>query len=489
MKYRTKLYLSFVCVTVVSVLLALAIAYYKTRKQLFQEHRSKVESVAATSAPFIDGNALKNIQTKADESSPTYLRIKKQLQEIRNINRRPDLYVKFVYILKPTNTTPPKLAFVVDAEESDREISHVGEEITTEDSGDLLNHLNQVYSPKDFVQDPWGTFLYGYAPIYDSDGKYVATLGVDIYAHEITTRLNRLIYYGLYALLASIVLAIILASILSKRATYALGDLCRAVEAIGRGNFDYRMEIETKDEFSHLAQDVNQMAIGLKEREWLKTNFSRYVSNHVMEEILHSEASSVLEGKRKKITVLFSDIRQFTLLSEKLPPEEIVSLLNEYFEQMLEVIFSHSGTLDKFIGDGIMVEFGTPLEDSEQEKHAVLTGIDMQESLHRLCEKWKSEGKEPIEMGVGIHTGEAVVGNIGSERRMEYTAIGDTVNVAARLEKENKNFSTSIIVSQTTWEAIKDEFDFKLLGEVTLSGRAEKITVYTMESYRKPESS
>ena len=481
MNYRTKLYLSFISVTVVSVVLGLAIAYFKIRKQLFQQHRSKVKSIAATAAPFINSDLLENLHGPSDENSAAYIELKNQLQGIRDINRRSDMYVKFVYILRPTNTNPAKLQFVVDAEESELEVSHIGDLISAESSGNLLEHLDEVYSPKGFVKDPWGSFLYGYAPIFDSDGRYVASLGVDIYAHEITARLNRLIYYGIYALAVAVAFSIILAFILSKRATYALGNLCSAVDAIGRGDFNYQMEVETNDEFSHLADDVNHMAVGLKEKEWLKSNFSRYVSNHIIEEILHSKKETKLEGERRKITVLFSDIRQFTLISEKLPPEEVVSLLNEYFEGMLEVIFSHAGTLDKFIGDGIMVEFGAPLDDPDQEKNAILTAINMKKALHNLCNKWRSQGKDPIEIGVGIHTGEAVVGNVGSQIRMEYTAIGDTVNVAARLEKQNKTYSTSIIVSSTTYDPIKEQFPFECLGEITLPGREGKLTIYTIK--------
>lgn len=191
------------------------------------------------------------------------------------------------------------------------------------------------------------------------------------------------------------------------------------------------------------------MTKGLQERERLKLNFSRYVSDHVLEKILSSSVPTKLEGERRKITVLFSDIRQFTQLSENLSPEQIVSLLNEYFKVMLDIIFAHKGTLDKFIGDGLMVEFGAPLQDDFQEKNAVT----------------------------------AAVGNIGSEKRMEYTAIGDTVNIAARLEQMTKSTGKYILISEDTYQAIKDEFDAKNLGSTALIGRQEPITVYAIEVY------
>ena len=220
-----------------------------------------------------------------------------------------------------------------------------------------------------------------------------------------------------------------------------------------------------------LGNAINSMTKGLRERERLKLNFARYVSQHVMDTILKSEHVAKLEGERRKITVLFSDIRQFTQLSERLRPEDVVSLLNEYFEVMLDVIFRHQGTLDKFLGDGIMVEFGAPLDDEKQELHAVQTAIGMQRELKKLVMKWEKEGRPKIEIGIGVHTGLAVVGNIGSEKRIEYTAIGDTVNVASRLEQATKLLKKPILISETTYEGIKDTFKALSLGPMILPGR------------------
>jgi adenylate cyclase len=199
-----------------------------------------------------------------------------------------------------------------------------------------------------------------------------------------------------------------------------------------------------------------------------------------MEKILKAGHVARPEGERRKITVLFSDIRQFTQLSEQLPPERVVSLLNEYFESMLEAIFRYQGTLDKFLGDGIMVEFGAPLDDALQEKHAVLTAIDMQKELMKLNAKWKSENKPVIHMGIGIHTGLAVVGNIGSEKRIDYTAVGDTVNVASRLEQATKLLKTSILISETTYLPVENEIKAICLGPMILPGRKEAITIYSI---------
>jgi adenylate cyclase len=170
-------------------------------------------------------------------------------------------------------------------------------------------------------------------------------------------------------------------------------------------------------------------------------------------------------------------------MSEKYPPEKVVKYLNEYFSAMVEIIFKNNGVLDKFIGDGIMVEFGVPLEDNEQELNAVKTAIEMIQAVKELCVKWRSEAKNVpnIEIGVGIHTGMAVIGNIGSEKRFEYTAIGDTVNSASRIEQLTKELKTPILFSESTAQALKDKIKIKSMGAQVIRGKAEPINVYTID--------
>ncbi|MFI5335009.1 MAG: adenylate/guanylate cyclase domain-containing protein, partial [Chlamydiales bacterium] len=301
----------------------------------------------------------------------------------------------------------------------------------------------------------------------------------DLRASDVVAQLRDLLRFGIFSFSAALLLALLSAFFLSRREALSLQSLCKGVKEIGQGNFSCRVHLFTHDEFDDLAVAINQMAQGLQERDRLKLNFTRYVSQHIMETILKSEAPVKLEGERRKITLLFSDIRQFTKLAEKLPPEEVVSFLNEYFGVMVEVIFKNEGTLDKFIGDGMMIEFGAPLEDPLQEIHAVTTAIEMQQEAQKLCAKWEKEGKPRIEIGIGIHTGIAIVGNIGSERRIEYTAVGDTVNVAARLEQLTKQLKMPILMSESTAKAVEKQFALKNLGPAILPGRTDPIIVYS----------
>jgi adenylate cyclase len=466
----------------ISILLALGINYAKTRELFLQELRSTVMSMAATTASFIDGDVLKTIKTRQDETTPAYEKIKAQLFKVRVANRRKDIYVKFIYTISPSPTDPNTIVFGVDAAKSVQNISHVGDVYPEAALYDIVKNIHHQYAPRKFIHDQWGTWMTGFAPIKDSQGQYVATLAVDIAATDISQLLSRIVNFEFIAMIAVLVLAAGAAFILARVFSRSLNKIALGVQEIGRGNLKYRVELKTKDEFNDLAIAINHMAKGLEERERIKLGFSRYVSHQVLQKILESETSAKLEGERKKVTILFSDIRQFNQLIEKYTPEEIVSFLNEYFNKMMDVIFKNNGTLDKFISDGIMVEFGAPLDDPIQEKNAVVCALEMQEELKKLCDKWEKEGKTRIDMGIGIHTGLAVVGNVGSDKRLEYTAIGDTVNVASRLEHATKSFKMPILISETTYEPIKDQFKAENLGPIELPGRREKIIVYAISA-------
>lgn len=488
MKYRTKLYVALLGTAIVCVVLGLGIAYYQVRTFLLEELRSKVMSIAAATAASLDEKRLKTIQSPHDQTSENYKIIQKELRAIRDANRRKDVYAKFIYTLIPQKEDPEQFVFQVDAEEDTADFSPFGS-IVPDAKDDFLNlHLGEVYSPNHFIVNQWGTWMTGFAPIFDSNGKYVASVGVDLRASDVIAKLNRLLEFGIFAFLGALLIALIVAFFLSRQVTRSLNSLYEGVKKIGSGNLNTKIQIVSHDEFGALAKAVNSMTQGLQERERLKSNFTRYVSQHVMESILASEAPVKLEGERRKVTVVFTDIRQFTHVSEDLPPEKVVSLLNEYFAVMVDIIFKNQGSLDKFIGDGMMVEFGAPLDDPLQELHAVTTAIEMQQAIKKLSTKWQSEGWPAIKLGIGVHSGIAIVGNIGSERRIEYTAIGDTVNVASRLEQLTKELKTPILISEATVKAIENNFKFKNLGPFVLHGRVHPIVVYALDEEQEGET-
>jgi adenylate cyclase len=215
-----------------------------------------------------------------------------------------------------------------------------------------------------------------------------------------------------------------------------------------------------------------------REKRRVKRLFSRYVSKDVFDQLMSDPSKAGLGGARRSMTVLFSDIRGFTTFSEQGKPEAIVQQLNEYFSRMVHVVFEHRGTLDKFIGDAVMALFGAPLEDPDHAEHAVQAALAMLKELEELNRGWAAEGRPTLAIGVGVNTGEMVAGNIGSEAIMSYTVIGDAVNLGSRLESLNKQYGTSVIISDATRERLQGRYDTRALGDVVVKGKSQPVAIF-----------
>jgi adenylate cyclase len=209
--------------------------------------------------------------------------------------------------------------------------------------------------------------------------------------------------------------------------------------------------------------------------------FSRYVPPAVVRELIKNPSMARLGGQRREMTVLFSDIRGFTTLSEAGKPEDVIAQLNEYFTHMVDILFHHHGTLDKFVGDMIMALFNAPVEDRDHADHAVQMGLAMLKGLAELNAKWAREGKVGFDIGVGINTGEMIVGNVGSEKTLSYTVIGDNVNLGSRLESLNKEYNTHIIISEATYKKLKGSYTIKPLGSVKVKGKTREVAIFSVE--------
>ena len=219
-----------------------------------------------------------------------------------------------------------------------------------------------------------------------------------------------------------------------------------------------------------------------REKRQVKKLFSRYVSKDVYEQLVANPSLAALGGARRHMTVLFSDIRGFTTMSEKGSPEDVVSQLNELFTRMVAVVFDHRGTVDKFVGDMIMALYGAPLDDEDHAEHAVQTALAMITTLNQLNVEWAAQGKPQLDIGIGINTGEMIAGNVGSDTIMSYTVIGDAVNLGARLESLNKDYGTRIIISDATRERLKGRYDIHPLGDVIVKGKSKPVAIFEVKS-------
>lgn len=207
-----------------------------------------------------------------------------------------------------------------------------------------------------------------------------------------------------------------------------------------------------------------------------RTNFERYFTPQLAQRIATSEGATRLGGEKREVTVLFSDIRGFTALSETMPPGEMATLLTEYFTEMVECVFRNEGTLDKFIGDAVMAQWGAPLSAKEDPDKAMQAAIEMMRELDKLNEKWKGEGRPQMHVGIGLNHGEAFAGNIGSERRLEYTVIGDTVNTASRLCSAAA--PREILISEEMKNALKKKPKLVQCPPMELKNKTQPVKVY-----------
>ena len=209
-----------------------------------------------------------------------------------------------------------------------------------------------------------------------------------------------------------------------------------------------------------------------------KRRLSQFFSPEVLREVVRHRDDNSLGSTRRLVTVLFSDIRGFTTLSERLEPEQVAEMLREYLTEMTEIVFRHGGTVDKYIGDCVMALYNAPFPDADHAVKAVRTGLEFQEKTLEVSRRWEEKLGVQIRNGVGINTGEAVVGTMGSRQRLEYTAIGDTINLGARLESITKEYGVGIIVSEFTHKLLKDEFMTRELGEVTVKGKSQPVKIF-----------
>lgn len=283
---------------------------------------------------------------------------------------------------------------------------------------------------------------------------------------------NQTILISIVIILVGIGGAVGLSTFLSR----PILQLVKGTKEIAAGNFQISLPIPSRDEIGTLTESFNDMTKSLREKEMIKRAFTRYVAREVVDEIMKHPEQMVLTGERRDVTVLFCDMRGFTPLSERLSAEEVVALLNEFYTLMIDATFKFDGTLDKFLGDAVMGVFGAPIAHHDHSIRAIRTALAMRAGIDAYSKKRIDEGKEPISVGIGVSAGEAVAGTVGTDNRMEYTVIGDRVNLAARLEANAK--PGQILISKWTYDKVADLINARSLGVMRVKGKEEEVTVY-----------
>jgi len=284
---------------------------------------------------------------------------------------------------------------------------------------------------------------------------------------------RRIVGIGIGALFVTLSLGIGLANGI----TAPVRTLVAGMQEVVRGNLRQRLQVRREDEIGFLARSFDDMVTGLEEKEKIRDVMQKVVSPEIAHELL--QRGVTLGGEMREATILFADIRGFTTLSEGMPPPELLSFLNEYFSRISRIIDHEKGVIDKYIGDEVMAIFGAPLSSSDHAVRAVTAAVEMLKELEQFNDE--HQRPMPLRIGIGIATGPVVAGNVGSPERLNYTVLGDTVNVASRLQGLTKEYNVPLIVSGTTYESVAARFSCRLLGKVAVRGRQQETALYTVE--------
>ncbi len=264
--------------------------------------------------------------------------------------------------------------------------------------------------------------------------------------------------------------------------TRPLREMTGVLKEVRNGLFNRKVKVVSNDELGYTGDVINEMTEGLKEREILKDAFGKYVAEEVRDEILSGRIP--LDGEKKEVTILFSDLRDFTHMTENNDPKLVIKIMNSYFEEMAEEIQNEGGLVLQFIGDEIYAVFGAPIFRPDHPSRAFRAGLDMRRRLVELNKRFAAKGWPNLAHGIGIHTGEALAANIGSPDRLSYLLVGDTVNLASRLQSLTKEIGTEIIISRDTHALLTESevtaADLRRLPPVQLKGKSHQVEIFAL---------
>jgi adenylate cyclase len=391
-----------------------------------------------------------------------------------------------IYLLRPTDREG-WLAFVADhVAHGNVPPAHVGRLYDATRAQHELDAFKGPMVEEEPYTDEWGTVLSGYAPVRAEDGTAVAIVGVDVFASRLSEMrravlITTVVLFGVAAFLVSA-----LSWLVARNVRRPLSRIIQATASVAEGNFTVRASMDRRDEFGILGHQFDAMAEGLSERAFIKETFGAYVSPEVVRKVLERRQSAVA-GERRRVTVLFADLRQFTSLSERMKPEEVVEILNAYLDRMTRVIADRGGRIDKFIGDAIMADWGALDEISSPEADAVRAALGMVAALADFNAQ-RGLAERPLAIGIGLHAGEAIAGSIGSAQKLEFTVIGDTVNVASRLEGLTKRYGAAIVASREIVAVAEGACVARRLDRAIVHGREEVTELYEVLDLSDPRA-
>jgi class 3 adenylate cyclase len=465
---------AFVGIVALTALLVGGSTFLNTSSSLREGISTRLHDVAGLAALQVDARTHRLIRSRDDERSEAYADLKRLLQRIRDDSTD----VRFVYTVRKDGRG--RIVFVVDAEEDGAEASHVGD--VYKDASRALHAAFEppfrVQTEKQFTRDQWGVWLSSYAPVLADDGSLEAVLGVDISAQRIGEYESRHALAVLASSLAICAGVVLLGVLFSRGISRPLLQLEGRMSEIQRLNLGEQVRVQSRvTEVIRMQHAVENMRSGLK-------SFRKYVPADLVAELVGLQREAVLGAEKKELTIFFSDIADFTAISELLPAERLVEELSAYFDVVTRAILENSGTVDKYIGDAVMAFWGAPRDVPDHAVMACRAALECRRRVQAISRQWLGRGLPSLRMRIGIHTGEAVVGNMGYEERLNYTVMGDSVNLASRLEGLGKYYGTDIIVSEATRNLASGVMAARQLDVVAVKGKTRGVAIFELVGER-----
>ncbi len=465
----------FVAVTLLAVGLVGEVLYEHQKRETEATLGALLLNIARTGAYLIDPAQHLVVQQTLTQETSAYLRVRHALSIVQDENR----IATPVYTLTDYDAEKRQARFMVTS----RGPGVPGEPYPLVPA--LLEPLGRAFGDNvathtAVYRNQSGTWITAFAPIRNGPGPPIAVLDVDysvtVYLSRLAAVRNTIVGASLLGALAALILGVIIA----RRVTGPITALTETATRVQAGDLSIDLPVRSRDEVGWLTRAFNEMIEGLRQRDFIRSTFGRYVSPEVAQELLTSPEAQRLGGEKRELTVLMSDLRGYTRFAELGEAEHVMAVLNDALARMTDVIIAHGGTINEFIGDAIFAIFGAPIAHFDHAERAAAAAIAMQRAMASVNESHAKRGLPRFEMGIGINTGEAVVGSIGSEQRAKYAVVGAAVNLAARVE--GCTVGGQILLSPRTYACVRDLVEVGEPLSVEVKGVAEPLLLYELRA-------
>ena len=467
----------FGAVTLLAVGFVGVVIYEQQKRDLAETLGTLLLNIARTGALLVDPGLHAEVQRGLTQESDAYRRVRAALAAVQDENR----VSTPIYTLTDYDAAARQARFMVTS----RGPGAPGEPYPLVPA--LIEPLGRsfrdgVATYTTIYRNQSGTWITAFAPIRDGSGRTIAVLDVDYQVDVYLGRLAQLRQVVFGASVVGAIAALVVGVLLARRVTGPIRTLAGGVARVAAGDLTRPLPVRGRDEVGQLTRAFNAMLDGLRQRDFIRDTLGRYVSPEVAKTLLESPEGLRFGGEKREVTILMSDLRGYTRFAEQGDPARVMEILNDYLARMAEIIIGYGGTINEFIGDAIFAVFGAPVPHVDHVERAAAAAVAMQRAMAELNRVSGAAGRPRFEMGIGVNTGEAVVGNIGSEQRAKYAVVGSAVNVAARIE--GSTVGGQIFLSASTYERIREIAEVGPPVPVEFKGIAEPVVLYELRGVR-----